>query len=255
MEFFLLGTGTSVPQADRGPSGYVLKGRGGSLALVDGGSGTLGRLAGVGMDIREVETCLYTHLHPDHTADLVPFLFGRKYYPGGGSGDVALWGPPGFPAFFRRLQSCWEGWADPEGAFELSVQEVPAHGEPFPVAGVEVRAFPVEHMHPSVAYRFEDPETGRTLCYSGDTDFCDGILEAARGVDVLVIECSLPDEQAVEGHLTPTKAAKVAREAGARRVLLTHLYPVVPAEQMRAACEIALGSPVELGEDGMSVLV
>jgi ribonuclease BN (tRNA processing enzyme) len=209
----------------------------------------------VGLDLREVGTCLYTHLHPDHTADLIPFLFGRKYYPGGGGGDVALWGPPGFSEFFRRLQSAWENWADPEGAFGLTVQEVPAGGEPFEVAGVQVRAYAVEHMHPSVAYRFEDPDTGRSLCYSGDTDFCEGILEAARGVDVLVIECSLPDEQAVDGHLSPSKVAKVARETGAGRVLITHLYPVIPPGQMRAACEIALGSPVELGEDGMSVLV
>lgn len=253
MEFFLLGTGTLVPEAERGSPGYALRGPGGRLALVDGGSGTLGRLAGVGLDFREVEACLYTHRHPDHTADLVPFLFGRKYAPADGSGAVAIWGPEGFPNFVGGLQTAWMDWASPGNACDLTVRSVPPSSRAFEAAGVEARAFPVDHSDPGVAYRFTDPRTGGTLCYSGDTGPCEGIVEAARDADVLVIECSMPDDRAVEGHLTPSLVARTARDSGARRIILTHLYPVSPASSMRASCERALGRPVELGTDGMSV--
>jgi len=255
MEFYLIGTGTLVPHPDRGPSGYVLRGAGTELVLVDGGAGTLGRLAGFGLDFRDITTCLYTHRHPDHTADLFTLLFARKHVPAGPDSRLSVWGPPGFPAFVRRIQDAWDGWVTPGERCEVTLAELPGSGEPFLVAGVEVRAFAVDHSDPGVAFRFQDPDTGGTLCYSGDTQFCDGLVEAARDVDVLVVECSFPDDREAVGHMTPRSVVRAARESGARRVILTHMYPVVPAESLRVACERGLDRPVELGTDGMSVLL
>lgn len=254
MELYLLGTGTLVPEAERGPSSYGLEGPGG-LALVDTGWGALGRLAGIGLDFREVGDLLYTHRHPDHTADLVPFLFARKYAEPEGDGGIRILGPEGFPAFVAALQQAWCGWATPgDDDYDLEVATVPTEARAFEIVGLEARAFPVQHSDPgAVAYRFTDPATGGVLCYTGDTDLCDGVLDAARDADVLVVECSMPDDRPVEGHLTPKKAAIVAAESGARRIILVHLYPVQPLERYRVACQDRLGRPVEIGRDGMSV--
>jgi ribonuclease BN (tRNA processing enzyme) len=255
MEFYLVGTGTLVPDAERGPSGYAVRGAGNALMLVDGGAGTLRTLAGIGLDFREITSCLYTHRHPDHTADLFTLLFARKHVPAGEDSRLAVWGPSGFPDFVRRVQEAWQGWVTPGDRCEVSLQEFPMEGEPIEVSGLEVRTWRVDHSDPGVALRFRDPGTGGTLCYSGDTQYCEGLVEAARDADVLVVECSFPDDQAVEGHMTPRSVARTARDSGARRVILTHMYPVVPAESLRVACERALDRPVELGADGMSVLL
>ncbi len=71
------------------------------------------------------------------------------------------------------------------------------------------------------------PRPGRSVVYTGDTRPCDATREAARGADLLVHEATFADEEAARaaetGHSTAREAARVAREAGAQRLALTHL--------------------------------
>ena len=56
-----------------------------------------------------------------------------------------------------------------------------------------------------------------------------GLVEAARGADLLVVECSCPDELATPGHLTPDGVGRLCAESRPARVVLTHLYPPAAA--------------------------
>ena len=80
MRVVILGSGTLVPTGVRGPAGYAVLSAG-RVLLVDGGSGTLRRLYEAGIDYRAIDQLFYTHVHPDHTGDLVPFLFAQRYRP------------------------------------------------------------------------------------------------------------------------------------------------------------------------------
>jgi ribonuclease Z len=78
------------------------------------------------------------------------------------------------------------------------------------------------------------PVPGKILVYSGDTRFSHNIIELARGADMLIHEgtlaSDLKDWAEMEGHSTAEVAAKVAKEAGAKRLILTHIsarYPDV----------------------------
>jgi len=96
-------------------------------------------------------------------------------------------------------------------------------------------------------HRLEDfsvPRKGQSFAFVMDSRFCEAAIELARGVDLLVCESTYLDdkrEQAYErGHMTSKDAARVAKEAGARRLVLTHFsqqYPDV-SEFLSEAKEI-----------------
>ena len=71
------------------------------------------------------------------------------------------------------------------------------------------------------------PRPGRKVVYSGDTRPCAATIEIAKGADLIVHEATFADEEkeraAETGHSTAREAAEVARDARARRLVLTHL--------------------------------
>lgn len=70
---------------------------------------------------------------------------------------------------------------------------------------------------------------GRKIVYSGDTRPCQGVVELARGADMLIhdssFDQSLADRAGLEGHSTSVQAAQVAKEAAVERLFLFHISP------------------------------
>lgn len=99
---------------------------------------------------------------------------------------------------------------------------------------------------------------GRTVVYSGDTRPCPSVLAAAQGADLLVHEATFGDEEqarAVEtGHSTAREAARVAREAGVRQLILTHISARYTREAPELLAEASAEFPaVKIARDGMAV--
>jgi ribonuclease Z len=68
---------------------------------------------------------------------------------------------------------------------------------------------------------------GLKIAYSGDTKSTRSMVKLAKGADLLVHEATLMDELAErakrDGHSTPSQAAHIAKKAGVRRLILTHV--------------------------------
>ena len=77
-----------------------------------------------------------------------------------------------------------------------------------------------------------------------------GLLAAAREADLLLVECSTPDELYTPGHLTPSRVGELCAEARPRRVVLTHLYAPAAALDLPALVRRRFDGPVETAEDG-----
>jgi ribonuclease BN (tRNA processing enzyme) len=244
----VLGSGTCVPRARRGPAGYAVESEG-LLLLVDSGSGTLGRLQQAGLDFRRLDHVLYTHTHVDHTADLAPLLFATNYTPDfERTATLHLYGPPGFRDFVDRLAEPWP-WVRPNGDW-LEVREIDSATVELP--SCTARAAPVDHGGiPANAYRIE--AGGRSVVFSGDTCVCDGLVAIATDADLLIIEASFPEAENPGWHLTAAEAGRVATLSGARSVILTHLYPACDLDDMVAICRREYDGPIQMAEDLMVV--
>jgi ribonuclease BN (tRNA processing enzyme) len=96
---------------------------------------------------------------------------------------------------------------------------------------------------------------GRSLVYSGDTDYCGNIVRLGKEADLLILECSFPEERKKEGHLTPSLAGRIAREAQSKKLLLTHFYPVFQGHDIREECRKEYSGEILLAVDGMKVSV
>ncbi len=253
MEVIILGSGTCVPSVRRaGPAACVRTE--GMTILVDSSAGTLRQLARAGIDYADIDMILYTHLHPDHVGEFVPFLFATKYAPGySRKRPVMILAAEGFRTFYNSLQSAFGEWIVPAGGM-LEINEIStAMNCAMQIPPLTIRTAHVKHTPMSLAYRIEDSH-GHSVVFSGDTDFCNEITDLAAGTDLLVLECAAPENAKVKGHLIPSEAGRIASSAQARKLALTHFYPECDKSDLVTPCRNEYSGPIILADDLMRLV-
>jgi ribonuclease BN (tRNA processing enzyme) len=248
MEITVVGSGTVVPRLERRQSCVVVE-AGGETLFFDLGSGAVRGMLRAGLDPFAVDRIFFTHFHPDHTVDVVPLLFSIKY---GAeeerSRTLYLTGSEPFLAFWSSVTSVWG--ESILGDYPTRVTELPHEcPDPLDLPGCRLSWAPAEHRPESIAYRL-DGEEG-SFVYTGDTEDSESVVDLARGAQTMLIECSFPDKSPVPGHLTPSGVARIASEAGVRRVVLTHVYPAADELDLRAEVGRGFGGEVIVAHDGM----
>jgi ribonuclease BN (tRNA processing enzyme) len=245
VQFTVLGSGTSVPDPERGPAGFLVRAQGRAW-LVDGGSGTLQRCVRAGVDPRQLDGGIYSHHHPDHCADLVPLLFAMRVGPPPRSRDYPIWAGHGFADFFGRLTDAYGKWISP-GAATVNIHELSLEtAEVVDLGPLVLKTRPANHSAGALHLRLE--ADGAAVVFSGDTGPSEALVELTRGADLLVCECAGSDAEPVPGHLTPTDVADLVARARPAAVWLTHLYPFVEP-QLALETVAATGVPVRRAAD------
>ena len=240
-----VGTGTVAPHPARSSPAHWLE-RGDLRVLMDCGAGTLRRLAEFGLPWQHVSHLVLTHFHPDHFGEAPALLFALKWATHREEPLVVL-GPVGTVQLFKRLADAFGKWVTDPG-YPLVMLDLHA-GEPFPLgADVTLDVHRTPHTEESVALGVRAPE-GR-LVYTGDTGPSEELGDWAKGCDLLLAECSLPEAMAIDMHLTPRKAGTLAQRAAARRLVLTHFYPPVEQVDIMAEAAWAYDGPIAVANDG-----
>ncbi len=250
MRLTLLGTGTCYPTMKRAPACYFLS-IGPLRLVIDPGPGAVARIAQAGLDPFGVEAIFISHHHPDHCADLVPFLFSYKNCVSSGSRrDIRIFAPKGFTQVFDHLTAAFGQWIMDDD-YSVLIDEM--RQDKWEIAGLKVRSAPMLHGANAVGYRFEQ-DGGPVLAYSGDTGPCDELAELASGADALLVECSFPDGEGMEGHMQPSQVARAGIRSGVKKLILTHFYPSVDTDRVGdIVASAGYEGEIIIGHDGMSV--
>jgi len=247
LQITVVGSGTVVPRLRRRQSCVVVR-AGGEMLVFDLGSGAVRGMLRSGLDPLAIDRIFFTHFHPDHTVDVVPLLFAIEHgveEPRTRALHIA--GPEPFLTFWESVRNVWGKWmfAEHTEVAELSLDDA----EQLRLPGCRLSWAPAEHRSESIAYRLDAGD--KAFVYAGDTEYSPSVVGLARGADTLLIECSFPDDSPVPGHLTPSDAARIASEAGVRRVVLTHIYPA--SDKIDLISEVGGGfdGEVIVAEDGL----
>jgi len=251
MQVTVIGSGTAVPSVERG-SPCILLETDGQKILLDTGPGTLRQLLRTGTSPHEIGLIFFSHFHIDHIADMLPFIFASKYNPGKPrTADLTIVGPLGIKELYSRLAQTYGPWVVPE---LFSIQWLEAAKSLLTWQSITIHTIPVKHIQGSIAIRIED-RTGKSVVYSGDTEYCDNMVSIAQQADLLILECSFPEELPCAGHLVPSFAGRIARESDCRLLLLTHFYPPCDCSDLLTPLRQQFSGEVLMAEDFLSLTI
>jgi len=249
MEIILLGTGTAVPISGHTPSAILLKSKD-LTALLDMGPGATYKVAGQGVDPFHLQYLFLTHLHSDHTLDLVTFLQMNASTPDiERTSSVFLTGCRGLKNLYNGLMRLYPGIAP--GSYKLYLREIVE--DRFEVNGVVVSSTLSGHTTDSICYRFDTSEG--SVVYTGDCATVAPLDQFCAGVDLLICECSFPAGWPTSDHMSADSVGKLAAQAGVKTLIVTHLYPPAVKVDLQSQIQEYYTGPVIIAQDNYKFLL
>ena len=253
MKLTVLGSGTSVPHPQRAAAAFWLATENGSM-LLDCSADATHRMAQEHLDWPNLDAIWISHLHLDHCGGLASLLFGTKHSPETQARrkPLKIFACAGIGRLLTAIDEA-NDYGLFKQPFPLELQEFTESGENFtPFAGVSCVTFSTPHTRESLAIRLTNSEN-KTVVYSSDTGNSEELAKFARGADLLVLECSFYQEKPVDTHLNLAEAMRLAREAGPRKLLLTHLYPEWDSLDLESKARELWSGPTIAARDGLSI--
>lgn len=243
----VLGSNGSAPIRTNPASGYLLQ-SGDASVWMDAGTGTFMALAGI-VDPGGLSGVVISHAHVDHCADLFG-LYAYLAYGPSGTVPIPVYVPEGAAARFRSFVV-----ASDDHIFNqvLDLRTVGA-GDTADVGGMSFTFGDAVHSVPGLVTRIVSG--GRSLAYSGDTGPGSDLVSLAADVDVLLCETTLAgerDDDTYAYHLTAGEAGQLARAAGAKRLMITHLPSGASVDRALRESAAGYGAGTVWAEPGMVV--
>jgi ribonuclease BN (tRNA processing enzyme) len=239
----LLGTGDAFHSGGRLHTAFSLR-CGDHHALIDCGATTLAFMRHLEVDVPGIDAIVLSHLHGDHFGG-IPFLLMDACYNRRRTKPLTIAGPQGTRLRVTDTLGCLYPGAPAKVDERVPVEYLDYRDrQPLRVGPLEVLPIPVVHPSGATAFALRITTGGKTIAFSGDTEWTPALGEAASGADLFICECYGYDSP-VPFHLHYAQLKHQLPTLGARRIILTHLG--------REALAHAATMPFEVGEDGQTI--
>lgn len=212
----VLGNNGPYPAAGGACSGYLIR-DGATNLLIDCGSGVISNLQKF-VNLEDINAIILTHLHSDHISDMLVLKYAVQIKNMRGTFDKApvnVYLSPEPAEVFAGLKA--------EGIYDLKPVDENA------ILSIGDLKIKFKRMkHPYLCYAVSIESKGRRFVFSGDTSMCDEIVEFAKGSDLLMLDSGLLSREKKNNnavHLTAEECGIIAKQSGAKRLLLTHFWP------------------------------
>ncbi|MEQ1540981.1 MAG: MBL fold metallo-hydrolase [Novosphingobium sp.] len=289
---YVCGSGSPMPDASRaGPCIAVLAGN--QAFVFDAGSGSIRKLMRMGFPMPRLQAAFLTHLHSDHIDGLGELML-QAWVGGHRTAPLPIYGPAGTDQVVGGFNAAYQldrGYrvahhgpqVVPPGGFGgaptlIALPDGTGSQVAYDRDGVRITVIRVNHAPIAPAFGYRIDYRGRSIALSGDTVYSPGFVATAKGADLMFHEAlnkpmvaALGKKLAERGqantaqimtdiqnyHASPEDAARAAREAGVKALVLYHLVPAPPARLIEP---LFLGDAPEqfsgtlkLAQDGMLI--
>ncbi len=222
--------------------------------MLDLGSGAFANLRRYA-DYDRLGAVLISHMHADHFIDLIPLRYALRYGKRSRRTKLPIHLPPGGLATLRTMVAALphEPGDFLDDVFDLREYDP---SRPLRIDGATVRFAHTTHYIPAFAMRWE--RDGASVTYSADTAPDERVVALARETDVFVCEATLLHgevEPGVRGHSSAAEAAAMARDAGVRRLVLTHYGEESKSDDLDRAARAIFAGEIIVADDHRTVEV
>src|SRR4051812_40248939 len=264
MRLTVLGKSPSWQDADGACSGYLIE-DGETSVLLDCGNGVFSKLRRY-RDYTRIDAVVLSHRQAPRILDPVPCSYALTSAPRQQPVPVDRWpgtdcpacpqlfAPHGAVDTFRRVVGAWGNEDLIENAFDIYEYEptdTPAIGP------LSFKFHPVPHFTETFAICITSSNGSGRLVFGADSRPTEELVDFARGCDLLLVEATLPrpERTGMRGHLTPREAGEHGRDAGAKRVVLTHISDELDQLWAKKEAADAFGGPVDVAREGATYTV
>jgi len=196
--------------------------------LLDVGASSLTAMQKLDLDPASVEAIIVTHLHGDHFGGIPFFILDAQFRRG--TRSLVLAGPAGVrERVLQAMEVFFPGSSRIERKFETRFVEIPARTATS-VGAIGVTGYEVPHPSGAPAYALRVECGGKIIAYSGDGEWSESLVEAARGADLLICEAYY-FEKIIRNHLSYATLRQQRARLECRRLILTHMSEDMLARQ------------------------
>ncbi|UQS86421.1 MBL fold metallo-hydrolase [Nicoliella spurrieriana] len=234
MKIKILGFYGGYPTNGIGTSSYLIQ-SGDYNLLLDCGSNALNELQST-INPLDLNAVILSHYHHDHTADVgVLQYYWQLHLNGRREPILPIYGNTEDPINFATLN--WDNATVAKGYNDL----VPLHLGPFTISFLKTH-----HPVPAFAMRITD-ESGKTMVFTADTSYFDGLIKFSHDADLLITDTNFfADKKGLKWHMTSEESGKLAKNANAKRLVLSHLPGSGNLNQLVAEAKLQAGADCEV---------